>query len=144
MARYKVLKGVAHAIGHSFTSLMNYSGGDYVMGHILRLARNYGCDTLTIDFVREEAGPSELLAEPIAAIPAYYMHQFWNQVRTSGSDRSLIRSATLILRYDLATKRPFRWNSPIMESPYSCQVRITDIRGKGYVAQFDGWWYPEV
>jgi hypothetical protein len=31
MPRYKVLKGVAHHDGHSFTSLMNYVGNDYVM-----------------------------------------------------------------------------------------------------------------
>src|SRR6516225_918103 len=31
MPRFKVLKGVAHNIGHSFTSLMNYSIDDYSM-----------------------------------------------------------------------------------------------------------------
>ena len=65
MARYKVLKGVAHNIGHSFVSLMNYAVDDYVMGHLLRFARQTRRDTLTIDFVSGEAGPSELLQEPI-------------------------------------------------------------------------------
>jgi hypothetical protein len=37
MPRHKVLKGIAHNIGHSFTSLMNYAKDDYSMGHILRL-----------------------------------------------------------------------------------------------------------
>jgi hypothetical protein len=68
MARFKVLKSVAHNFGHSFTSLMNYAGDDYVMGHILRFARRSGCDTLTIDFVKREAGPPELLAEPTSVI----------------------------------------------------------------------------
>ena len=63
MARYKVLKSVAHNIGHSFTSLMNYADDDYVMSHILRFARNTGRDTLTLDFVRREAGPPELLVD---------------------------------------------------------------------------------
>lgn len=57
MARYKVLKSVAHNIGHSFTSLMNYVDDDYVMGHILHFARQTGRDTLTIDFVKGDAGP---------------------------------------------------------------------------------------
>ena len=65
MARYKVLKSVAHNIGHSFISLMNYVGDDYVMGHILRFAMRTGHDTITMDFVTREAGPPELLAEPI-------------------------------------------------------------------------------
>jgi hypothetical protein len=42
MPRFKVLKSVAHNIGHSFTSLMNYSRDDYSMGHILRFARETG------------------------------------------------------------------------------------------------------
>src|SRR5713101_3017416 len=77
MARYKVLKGVAHSIGHSFTSLMNYAGDDYVMGHILRLARETKRDTLTIDFVSGAAGPPELLARPIPDVLSRYIPWFW-------------------------------------------------------------------
>jgi hypothetical protein len=49
MPKVKVLKGVAHNIGDSFTSLMNYCADDYSMGHILRFARESGINTLTID-----------------------------------------------------------------------------------------------
>jgi hypothetical protein len=55
MPRFKVLKGVAHNIGHSFTSLMNYSVDDYSMGHILRYARETEIDTLVLDFVIGQA-----------------------------------------------------------------------------------------
>jgi hypothetical protein len=107
MARYKVLKSVAHNIGHSFTSLMNYAGDDYVMGHILRFARRTEHDTLTIDFVKREADPSELLAPPISEVPARYTEWFWDLVQRHGSDRSLVQSATLTLRYDIATSAHF-------------------------------------
>jgi hypothetical protein len=103
MARYKVLKGVAHNIGHSFTSLMYYAGDDYVMGHILRFARRTGRNTLTIDFVKEEGGPPELLSEPISDLPARYTKWFWYLIERHGSDRSYVRGATLILRYDIAS-----------------------------------------
>jgi len=33
MPKFKVLKGVAHNIGDSFTILMNYSADDYSLGH---------------------------------------------------------------------------------------------------------------
>ena len=72
MARYRVLKSVAHNIGHSFTSLMNYEGDDYVMGHLLRFARRTKLETVTINFVTGEAGPPELLSEPLSTIPARY------------------------------------------------------------------------
>ena len=143
MARYKVLKGVADNIGHSFTSLMNYAGDDYVMGHILRFARRTGRDTLTIDFVKREAGPPELLAEPISDVPARYTDWFWGLVQRHGSDRSLVQSATLALRYNVTIERPRRASPHFIENPFPCDVRVTDVRGKSYLAHFDGWWYPE-
>ncbi|HEV2313792.1 MAG TPA: hypothetical protein VGR94_00680 [Candidatus Acidoferrales bacterium] len=143
MAKYKVLKGVAHNIGHSFTSLMNYAGDDYVMGHILRFARRTGCDTLTIDFVKREAGPPELLAPPISEVPAYYIDRFWDLVQRHGSDASLVTRATLVLRYKLGTRWPHAGAPQFSESPYACDVRITDVRGKDHVARFRGSWYPE-
>jgi len=143
MARDKVLKGVAHNVGHSFTSLMNYADDDYVMGHILRFARRTGRDTLTIDLVKGEAGPPELHAEPISEVPAQYEKWFWHLVKNQGSDRSCVHWATLTLRYDIATQRPWRGDAQFSESPYTCDVRITDSRGKEYLAHFEGWWFPE-
>jgi hypothetical protein len=143
MARYKVLKGVAHSFGHSFTSLMNYAGDDYVMGHILRLARETKRDTLTIDFVTGAAGPPELLASPITDVLSRYVPWFWEMVQRQGSDRSLVRKATLTLHYDISVCRPLSRAPQLTESPYSCKIEITDTRGKDYTAEFKGWWYPE-
>jgi hypothetical protein len=143
MSRYKVLKSVAHNIGHSFTSLMNYVGDDYVMGHVLRLARLTGRDTLTIDFVTGYAAPVELLQEPISEIPARYTDFFWNLVKRQGSDRSCVKAAALTLHYDIDTQRPLHRNPKITESPYVCDVRITDDRGITHTSHFEAWWYPE-
>ena len=143
MAKYKVLKSVAHNVGHSFTSLMNYADDDYVMGHVLRLARRTGRDTLNIDFVTGEAGPPDLLVPPISGVPARYRQFFWDLVRRHGSDSSLVKTASLTLRYDITVERPLRGRSEVTESPYVCDVRITDTRGKEYAAHFQSWWYPE-
>jgi hypothetical protein len=144
MARCKVLKSVAHNIGHSFTSLMNYAGDDYVMGHILRLARRTGVDTLTIDFVSGKSGPRELLADPISQVPDNYTQFFWGLVERHGSDRSCVKTATLTLKYDLTSERPIRRDPQIMESPYFCDILITDAHGKNYKAHFQSWWHPEM
>src|SRR6476660_9897034 len=106
MPRFKVLKGVAHNVGHSFASLMNYSVDDYSMGHILRFARETGLDTLTIDFITGEGRPAALLRDPISDLAHRYTKMFWNLVARSGSDRSLVQSATLIFKYDLQSFRP--------------------------------------
>lgn len=138
MPPYKVLKGVAHNIGHSFTSLMNYADDDYSMGHILRFARETGINELTLDLVTGEGQPKALLRHPISELPRWYTKMFWNMVASSGSDLSLVRAASLTLRYDLTEDRSF----PV-ESPYACDVSIQDDRGKVYRAHFDGWWYAE-
>jgi hypothetical protein len=143
MAQYRVLKSVAHNIGASFTSLMNYAGDDYVMGHLLTLARQSGQDTLTIDFVTGEARPPELLRPPISEVPVWYTKMFWDLVQRHGSDRSLVQSATLTLRYDISIEQPAKIAPELRESPFACDVQITDRRGKQYSAHFDGWWFPE-
>lgn len=134
---------MAHNIGHSFTSLMNYADDDYVMGHILRLARQTGCETLRIDFVRRTAEPPELLVAPISGIPDRYTEFFWDMVQRQGSDRSCIETADLVLHFDTKTQRGRRGQSQFVESPYMCDVRIRDTRGKDYLAHFSRWWYPE-
>lgn len=142
MPRVKVLKGVAHDVGSSFTSLMNYADDDYTMGHVLRFARESGIDTLNIDLLSGQGSPAKLLREPISALPEWYSKMFLRLVQSAGSDRELIQSATLRLSYDLRRSRP----SPIPgepQSPYSCDVSIVDNRGKDYVAHFDGWWFVE-
>jgi hypothetical protein len=142
MPRYKVLKGVAHNIGHSFTSLMNYSVDDYSMGHILRFARESRQTTLIIDFLKGEGSPAVLLREPIAELPRSYTNMFWRMVASSGSDRALVQSAVLTLTFDLDRTQPGpRADCP--QSPYTCDVTILDCRGKRYTSHFRGWWYVE-
>ena len=113
MPRVKVLKGVAHNVGSSFTSLMNYSDDDYSMGHVLRFARQSGMSTLKIDLLSGHGSPATLLAKPVSALPERYSKMFLQLVQSAGSDRELIRSATLKLSYDLQRNRP----SPIPGEP---------------------------
>jgi len=144
MTRYKLLKNVAHNLGHSFTSLMNFAGTDYAMGHILRFARQTGHDTLRINLVTGEAEPPELLAPPITELPVRYMQMFWYLVDRHGSDRSFVQDARLLLRFDTSQARPAQVAPQFQESPYTCDVTLIDVRGNEYLAHFEGWWFPEV
>ncbi len=142
MPKVKVLKGVAHNIGSSFTSLMNYAVDDYSMGHILKFARESGRDTLEIDLLSGVGSPDCLLRKPISALAARYSKMFLRLVRSAGSDRELVQSATLRLTYDLRRTRPSpRFGEP--QSPYTCDISIVDSRGRSYTAHFDGWWLVE-
>jgi hypothetical protein len=140
MPGFKVLNRVAHNLGCSFTSLMNYTVDDYAMGHLLRFARESGNSTLTIDLLSGTGGPAALLREPISELPSWYSMMFLTLVKTAGSDRQLIQSATLTVNYDLLSSQP----SPTPGEPqnaYTRDVSIVDIHGKHYVARFDGWWF---
>ena len=95
MPRVKVLKGVAHNVGSSFTSMMNYAKDDYSIGHILRFARKSGTDTLHMDLLSGQGSPASLLKEPISGLSEWYSKMFLRLVDSAGSDRSLIQSGTL-------------------------------------------------
>jgi hypothetical protein len=142
MPKRKVLKSVARSEADSFTSLMNYAEDDYVLGHILNLARTTGKTELSIDLLSGEAGPEELLAHPVGPRVAWYVQGFEDLVSRSGSDPALVSSAILELKFDTSVSHT-RMRSPEPESPYVCTVRIVDDRGKTYESRLTGWWYPE-
>jgi hypothetical protein len=142
VARFKVLNGVAHNVGHSFTSLMNYAVDDYSMGYILKFSRESGDTTLTIDFMTGSGNPESLLRELISVLPARYTKMFWDLITRSGSARELVRTASLTLTYDLKATRLNPAND-VQLSPYVCDVVIEDVRGKSYSAHFSDWWYVE-
>ena len=122
---------------------MNYVDDDYVLGHLLRFARQTRRDKLTIDFVSGQAGPPELLQEPISNVPSHYTKFFWDLVQRHGSDRTLVRDASLALKFDLAVESPVPAVPQVKQTPFICDVHITDVRDVEYRAHFDGWWYPE-
>jgi hypothetical protein len=143
VARYKVLKSVAHAMGHSFTSLMNYRGDDYVMGHLLRTARASGEATLAVDLLTGEAGPPQLLTPEVRDSIAGYVRQFPTLVRRHDTDMRYLLRARMTVAFDLSRKRPVRHAPGCEESPFVCVVEIEDDRGKVWSARVEDWWYPE-
>ncbi len=140
---YKIIKSIAHNLGHSFTSLMNYHGTDYVLGHILRAARMTGKYKLEVDFLTGTALPPELLFASVKESIEWYCKTFADFVNRSGSDIDLIVSAKMTIEFDLKTARPYPHNHRIIENPYKCDVVIIDNRQKEHTAHFEGWWFPE-
>jgi len=143
MASHKVLKSVTRSVADSFTSLMNYRGDDYVMGHLLTAARSSGASALRVDFLTANATPEALLTSPVKRSISDYCSSFPSLVQRSGSDPAFVSAADMDLEYDLSVARPIRNHQKVLESPYVCTVRITDDRGRRYESRLTGWWYPE-
>jgi hypothetical protein len=143
VARYKVLKSVAHSMGHSFTSLMNYAGNDYVMGHLLRRAREVREPTLIVDILADTATPASLLTPEIRRSVSGYCSWFPSLLASHKTHRQFVHAARMTLTFDLGVERPARYAPGCTESPYVCHVAITDDRGKVWSAEIKDWWYPE-
>jgi hypothetical protein len=96
MARYKVLKSVAHSLVHSFTSALNWGDADYVMGNLLQRARDIGAGTLAIDLINGEAEPSALCTPPVQRAVEKYSEWLRRLVTTHKSDMPYVRWRTYL------------------------------------------------
>lgn len=144
MARYKVLKSVAHSLAHSFTSSLNWGDADYVMGNLLQRARDIGEGTLTIDLIAGLAEPGALCTPPVQRAVDKYRDWLRHLVTAHKSDMRYVARATLTIEYDLNTARPTQ-NAPSgVESHYVCTAELTDDRGTVWKGVLRGWWVPEL
>lgn len=143
MPSHKVLKSVVRSVGDQFTSLMNYSEDDYVMGHLLNAARTSGERTLTVDLLTGRAEPSALLVPAVARSVAWHAEQFPDLVRRSGSDLGFVKKAEMTIEFDTSVERRRCVGSDLAESPYECRVSLIDDRGREFAVALKGWWYPE-
>jgi hypothetical protein len=144
MASHKKLQSVTRSVADSFTSLMNYSANDYVMGHLLRAARTTGMSRLDVDLLSGIASPKGLLVKPVADSVDAYCQDLSSLVARSGSHMAFVRSARLSVEFDISISRPYSRAPHLDESPYTCTVRVEDDRGKIYESELKGWWYPEI
>lgn len=142
MASHKTLKSVVASLAQSFTSLMNYRGGDYVMGHIVYAAWSTGATRLRVNLRSGVMEASPLLVPEVRDSLTNYVRWFPDIVERSNSSMDFIREAELLVIVDPATRRPCG-HSGFQESPFTCSVRVVDDRGKEYVHEIKGWWFPE-
>jgi hypothetical protein len=143
MARYKVLKSVAHSIGHSFASTLNYVADDYVMGHLLTRAREAREPTLLVDLLSGIAAPESLLVPPVRRAVERYSEWLPELVRRHFSDMRYVSAARMTVSYDLSVQRQNRYAPVCLESPFVLRVEIEDDRGKIWAAEQRDWWFPE-
>ena len=143
MTSHKPLKSVSHNFGHSFISLMNYMNDDYFLGHLLKQARKTRLNKLTIDVLQNTAKPTELLTEEIKKSIEHWNKWFPSLVESSGSTMDFVSSAIMTVEFELNQTRPYLNDNQIIESPFTCEIIITDDRGKEYKHKHEGWWFPE-
>lgn len=143
MPKRKVLKSVARSAADSFTSTLNWGDDDYVMGNLLEAARATGQTALRADLLSGEGSPPELMIPPVAQSVRSRAEWFPRLVESSGADMEFVRSALLKVHFDISKEKPVHWSPSVLQSPYTCTVRIEDDRGRVYESSVEGWWAPE-
>ena len=97
MARYKILKSVAHNFAHSFVSFMNYSGRDYTMCHLVRRSKLKGKHRFHIDVLARSVEPVDLVTREIAAGVEAYCDGFGRFITAGGAALDMVAEARLEL-----------------------------------------------
>ena len=142
MASHKALKSVVRGVAESFTSLMNYAGDDYVMGHVVHTAWATGATEFRVDLLSGKTDDSPLLAGHVGDAVRRQVEWLPDLIRRSKADLDFVTKAELVVTVDPIIRRPLH-GSAFYESPYTCTVRIIDDRGKEYSHCIRDWWYPE-
>jgi hypothetical protein len=142
VASHKTLKSVVTSFAQSFTSLMNYGGDDYVMGHIVYAAWSTGSTGFRLDLLSGATDSSPLLVPEVRDSVAQCVRRFPEMVRRSNSSMDFVKEAELAIAVDPTIRRPCG-HLGFFEPPFTCSVRITDDRGKVYFHVIRDWWWPE-
>ena len=143
MPSHKTLRSVSHNFGHSFVSLMNYIETDYFMGLLLKEMRRTKLNRLEVDILNNESLPKDLLTRKIRKSIGYWNKSFPELVKNSGSSMEFVKSAKMIIEFDLTLSREYPQDKRFIENPYVCDITILDDNGKEYKKQQKGWWFPE-
>ena len=140
MARYKVLRSVAHNLGHSYLSLVNWAEGDYVVEHLYQRAREAGEPVVRVDVLRGTIAP-DAFATPVLLASAERLRAWFGPlVQSQGAALDMVSAARLEVTFDLARPGYSRHVPGLELAVYACVVEILDDRGRRHVATVPEWW----
>ena len=137
--KYRVLKSVAHNIGHTFTSLLNYRADDYIIEHIFKIAKKKGISIIKVDFLNEKIEPVDFDQAPIRDSISSYHNALERIFQAQRCELAKVKSCKLIIEFDLNTIRILD-RTKIEICDYKCRVSILDDRGKENMASVREWW----
>jgi len=141
MPKYKVLKSVAHNLGHSFLSDMNtVDRFKTFIPQVLRdIAEEKGVATVEVDFMERSVSPAVFRRPDTEEAVGVYHDKLRRLVNDQGASWSMIDKARLRLQFDLAHSHTAE-GSRSRRPEFICEVEIVDDRGKIHVGAPQNWW----
>jgi hypothetical protein len=134
----KPLKSVAHSVGHSFLSPMNYSPDGYAIELLLAATAKHNIATVHLGLLSGAHEPP-IRSRPVLAAFKTYRDAFPGLVQRSGSDMKFVKSATMILG-GLAKALQTHWFPASFHYRVTCDVEILTDRSGKYVATLEEMW----
>jgi hypothetical protein len=139
MARYKVLKSIAHNFAHSFVSLMNCWDDDYVMCHLLRAVKPRKHIVLRLDVLKMAWSPTHIVTEPLARSMMSYCQDFGRFVTNGGAALDMVSRAKLRLDVRMGQAIGF-YARDSLNARVEASVIIRDDRGQLHSGAVTEYW----
>ena len=135
MTNYKVLKSVAHDLGHSFLSDKNTvdSFKSYVPETLFALACDHALPRIQIDFFKGTITPTAFAVGDVLKSISLHKRVLPRLVESQGASWDTVRGAGLELVFDLP-------EDPRAVTPsFKCSVHILDDRGVHHIGRPTNW-----
>jgi hypothetical protein len=137
MRRIRALNGVAAGILSSFVSRNNDSDGYWALGKLRALAAQLGW--VTVEVCLQPIAANEQ-APLVCELARRYQTMLERLLSAAPLDARDVRAAKIVIRFEVGLQElsvarflPTTWGTP-----FSCEVLITDARGKAYSRKLYG------
>ena len=142
--KYKLIRGVAHNLGHSFLSDSNavMREGVYtiVPAVLFAAAKATAVPQVTINLLNEAIAPTELALPELAQAVSFYRNCLPQLLSSHGIDPSVIKGASITIDFDYSRTRRSQFHPADEIQEFLCAVQLTDDRGVAHVANPTEWW----
>ena len=123
MAKYKILKSIAHNTAHSYLGATNHFADGFPFEHLLRSCRSHQVLLVRIDMLHATIEPAQVKDRFVAESLDVLTFTFDRQLASAGWTRASLREATIGLDLSAGT----------------CVSRIVDDRGVEHSASVVQW-----
>ena len=138
MPKYKMLRGVAHNLGHSFLSLMNYLKYDYCLDYLYAISRIKNINSVEIDFLDCRLHPKYFDLRELICSVHDYRGRFYMGLANMKISPAEIKSVKMRIKFDNKIKKTTK--SHKFRDKAHAEVLIKLKNGKEYSNKFEEYW----
>jgi len=140
MPSIKKIKAIAHNTAHSYLSLMNYDGAEYIVERLFQIAKNTKQTNIKINILKPAIEPVVYETPEIINSLKYLKCNLEQLLKAEAFTFEDIQSATISIDFKLEETKQSE-NVPGLELPkYKCESEIVDLNGKVHKKEIVEWW----